>query len=571
MGTAHTIDELKALIDPLTVYQEYVRLTRRGRRSLGLCPFHKEKTPSFSVDTENGLFYCFGCHKGGDLIQFLQEIEGCSFPEALEILARKTGVTLARRTPAKGEAPDRKERLRKLLTGASAYYRQALVSASAGSRVRAYVKARGIRPETEEALGLGYAPAGGGLLPHLRREGFSVEEAQEAGLVIEKNRGEWFERFRNRLLFPIVDLMGRTVGFGGRALGDDEPKYLNSPESPIFQKRDVLFGLNLSKAAVREKEQLLLVEGYMDYLAVTQAGVSNAAATLGTALAEGQVRILKRYAREVVLNFDQDRAGMAAVQRAIQILLGEGVRIRVLSVPDGKDPDEFIRKNGAEAYRGLVENARPFFDHVVDGAQSEAGTLDVPGKMAFLEEIVPYLSAVSDPIERQEYAKEVAGRLGMDPAPVLQRLSRGAVGDKVSHDGKRPSPFSVPVTEQILVMGILAYPEAAAGHLASLPPEAVQELSVAELVGCLARGGKPQGPEQTSLLAYIQNSCHELASEKDLENAVADVATSFLRKRERQIQQQIKEASQANDFGLIQILNREKMALLQQIQSLERQ
>lgn len=571
MGTAHTIDELKALIDPLTVYQEYVRLTRRGRRSLGLCPFHKEKTPSFSVDTENGLFYCFGCHKGGDLIQFLQEIEGCSFPEALEILARKTGVTLARRAPSKGEAPDRKERLRKVLSSASAYYRQALVSAPAGSLVRAYVKRRGIRPETEEAMGLGYAPAGGGLLAHLRRERFSVEEAQEAGLVIEKSRGEWFERFRNRLIFPIVDLMGRTVGFGGRALGDDEPKYLNSPESPIFQKRDLLFGLNLSKAAVREKEQLLLVEGYMDYLAVTQAGVLNAAATLGTALAEGQVRILKRYAKEVVLNFDRDRAGTAAAQRAIQILLGEGIRIRVVEVPDGKDPDEFIKKNGAEAYREWVEKARPFFDYLVDGAQAGAGRLDVPGKMAFLEEIVPYLSAVSDPIERQEYAKEMAGRLGMDPTPVLQRLSKGALGDKAESDGRRPQPLNVPVTEQILVMGILAYPQAAEAHLAALPPEALRELSVAGLVGSLLKGGKPEGPEQTSLLAYIQNSCHQLASEKDLESAVAEVASAFLRTRERQIQQQIKEASQANDFGLIQILNREKMALLQQIQALERQ
>lgn len=390
------------------------------------------------------------------------------------------------------------------------------------------------------------------------------------GLVMERGRGEWSERFRNRLLFPIVDLMGRTVGFGGRALGDEEPKYLNSPESPVFQKRDVLYGLSLTKNSVREREQVLLVEGYMDFLAVYQAGVANAAATLGTALAEGQVRILKRYAREVVLNFDQDPAGLAAAQRAIQVLLAEGLRIRVVVVPDGKDPDEFIRKNGAGAYADLVGAARPFFDFVVDRAQGALAGRDVPAKMAFLEDVVPYLAAVADPLERQEYAKDVAGRAGLDTAMVLKRLAKASAGAQAPPPEGRTARFSVPVTEQVLVKGFLAFPEAAGKAYGELPDEARQDLATAALLGSLARQGGPEGPEQTALLAYIQNSCHEVGAAADVENAAADVMEKYLRKREREIQQQIREASQRRDMGLVQILHREKMALLQQIRSLDR-
>lgn len=569
MATAHTADELKALIEPQAIYQDYVKLARRGRRSVGLCPFHKEKTPSFSVDLENGLFYCFGCHKGGDLLQFIQEMEHCSFPEAMEILARKGGVSYEPRGAGKSPAPDRRDRLRKLLQAASAYYRAALKGAPAESPVRQYVKRRGILPATEEALGLGFAPPAGGLLSQLSREGFTAEEAQEVGLVLERGRGEWSERFRNRLIFPIVDLMGRTVGFGGRALGDEEPKYLNSPESPVFQKREVLYGLNLTKGAAKEREQLLIVEGYMDFLAVTQAGVPFAAATLGTALAEGQIRLIKRYAKEVVLNFDQDPAGLAASKRAIQLLLAEGLRIKVAAVPDGKDPDEFIRRNGAQAYARLVERALPFFDFVVERARPALEGGDVAAKMAFVEELTPYLSSVSDALERQEYAKEAAGRAGLDPGLVLKRLAKAAAG--APQAGPAPAARApVPVVEQVLVRGLLAFPEEGPKVVGKLPAEALRDLQLAPLVQSLLRDGRPEGPEQTALLALVQNSCHEAQTVGDLESAVDAVREKHLRQKERAIQQQIREASRRKDYSLVQILNREKMALLREIQAIER-
>lgn len=572
MGVAHNLDELKHLIGPLAVYQDYVRLTARGRRRVGLCPFHKEKTPSFSVDEENGLFYCFGCHKGGDMIQFVQEMEGVGFREALELLARKAGVDLEWRSQggARDQAPDRKERLRKCLQSARDYYRGCLVAAPKGAPVKAYVERRGIAPATEEALQLGFAPGQGGLLAHLRKAGYTAEEAQEAGLLLERNRGEWYERFRNRLIFPIVDLLGRTVGFGGRALGDDEPKYLNSPESPVFQKREVLYGLNWTKGAVREKEQLVLVEGYMDFLAVYQAGVGNAAATLGTALAEGQVRLVRRYAREAVLNFDRDPAGVAAAKRAIQVLLGEGMRIRVISVPEGKDPDEFVRKEGAEAYARLVSGAKPFFEFLVDQSRGSLARGGVEGKMAFLEEVTPYLTAVADPIERQEYAKEVAGRAGLDMGLVLGRLARASAGDRAVHEAPAGPRHEVPVAEQMLVKGLMepGFRARVSALMDGIPQEALSGLTAAELLGALRRTGAPQGPEQTALLAYIQNGCHEALSEANLESAAASIVEDHLREQERHLQQQIRDASRKGDLGLVQILNREKMAVLERIHAL---
>lgn len=570
MGIAGSVDELKGLIDPLAVYQDYVRLQRKGRRSLGLCPFHKEKTPSFSVDGDNGLFYCFGCHKGGDVIQFVQELEHCSFPEALEILARKAGVSLSFTREAKGTAPDRKERLRKLLESAAGFYHKALLASSKSSVVWTYARKRGIAEEIAASLRLGYAPPEGGLLPHIRREGYEAEEGQEAGLLLERQRGEWGERFRNRLLFPIQDVMGRVVGFGGRALGDDEPKYLNSPETPVFQKRDTLFGLNLTKAAVREREQVLLVEGYMDFLAVWRAGAAHAAATLGTALADGQVRLLKRYCKEVVLNFDRDAAGLAAAQRAIQLLLAEGLRVKVVLLPEGKDPDEFIGLKGAAAYLRLVEAAQPFFKFLVDRESSALEGGSVEARMAFLDRLVVYLAAVPDPIERQAYVTEVASwaRLGQDVNLILKRLSRAIPGEKPpEHPPARA--VTLAVTEQVLVKGYLAFPEAAEKLLSVLPAESLETLSIAPLLDSLRRRGKAEGPEQTLQLAFIQNSCHEAPSVEDLKAAVHEVRGAHLRKKEQSIQRQLTEASRRNDFDHIQMLQRERMALMEQIHSLD--
>jgi DNA primase len=572
MNKAHTAEELKQLVEPLRVYEEYIRLSHQGRRAKALCPFHKEKTPSFSVDMETGLFHCFGCHKGGDVLTFLQEAEGCSFPESLEILARMAGVEYEPRGRTARDAPDRKERLRKLLAAAQDFYRKALASAPATSEVRRYMERRGIARRTEDELLLGFAPSGGGLQAHLSRLGYTMAEAVEAGLLMDRGGGETSERFRNRLLFPILDPIGRTVGFGGRSLGADEPKYLNSPESPVFQKRDLLYGISWTKGAIKERGQAVLVEGYMDFLALYQAGVTHAVATLGTALAEGQARLMKRYAGEAVLNFDRDAAGLAAAKRAILVLMAHGLRVRVLALTEGKDPDEFLRARGPEAYIELLDRAEPFFDFLAEQAQRGAVLHSVEGDLKFLDEMAEYLRSVPDPLEREGYARELAGRLRLDPKKVMGRLkdAQRVVQGPSQATPPAPAPAVLPALQQTLVRGLEKFPELAGEISGIIPREDLLRLPAGSLLASLMEGRGAEGPDQTVALAYIRNSCHDAPTREDTLAAARGLFGEVLGRCEQDIQRQIREASRKNDFGLIAILNREKMAVVRRRQSLTR-
>ncbi len=572
MASVNSVQELKNLVDPIGVYGEYVRLARKGKRSVGLCPFHREKTPSFSVDQETGLFYCFGCHKGGDLLRFLQDVEGCSFGEALEILASRAGVTLSLSAGRQGTvpgAPDRKERLRKALASAEKYYRLALKAEKKGSPIRSYMEERGLGPAQEEAFSLGYAPPGGGLMNHLAGDGFTPEEAAECGLVIEREQGGRAERFRNRLLFPIKDPMGRTAGFGGRAIDGQEPKYLNSPETPVFQKRDVLFGLCWTKEEIRKKGQAVLVEGYMDFVAAHGAGVTNVVAGLGTALASGQAALLGRYAKEVILSYDGDPAGLAAAQRAVPVLLGHSLSIRVATFPQGKDPDECIKRAGAETYRRRVAEAVPFFRFLVEQAQAKAVLGSVEGRVAFVDSLSEYLAAVPDPLARQEFASEAAGRAGLDPNMVIRRLGEKTRGNKEQAEEKAPAELlKIPVNEQMLVKGLRRYPKEGAALCAQLPEELSQSLSVAPLLEDLARGAEPGDPARLKMLAFIDNSCHEAPSLEAFRSAVRSLLAEHLLEKQRRIRRQIEDAGQRQDERLVEVLNREMMAVVEEVRGL---
>lgn len=572
MASVNSVQELKNLVDPIGVYGEYVRLARKGKRSLGLCPFHREKTPSFSVDQETGLFYCFGCHKGGDLLRFLQDVEGCSFGEALEILANRAGVTLSLTTGRSGgfpNAPDRKERLRKALASAERYYRAALKSEQKGSPVRAYLENRGLDGTAVETFALGYAPLSSGLLNHLAGEGFSPEEAMECGLVVEREQGGRAERFRNRLLFPIRDAMGRTVGFGGRAIDAQEPKYLNSPETPVFQKRDVLFGLCWTKEEIRKKGQAVLVEGYMDFVSAYRAGVLNVVAGLGTALSTGQAALLGRYAKEVVLNYDGDSAGLTAAQRAVPILLNHSLAVRVASLPAGKDPDECIKSAGAEAYRQAVADSVPFFRFLVEQAQAKAVLGSVDGRVAFVDSLADYLAAVPDPMARQEFAGETAGRAGLDPNQVLRRLNDKTRGQKdVAAENPAQEPLRVPMNEQMLIKGLRLFPKEGAALCANLPEELRKALVIAPLLDDLAKGKEPQEPARLAMLAFIDNSCDDTLTLNNFQSAVRSLRAEHLLEKNRRIRHQIEDAIQRRDTRLVEILQREITAIAQEVRGL---
>jgi len=459
--------------------------------------------------------------------------------------------------------------MRSAVEAAAAVFRSWLEKASPEGPVARYLVRRGIEPAAVEALGLGYAPPEGGLIPILRRKGIGIQDLEEAGLVVRRDGGRMVERFRNRLIFPIFDVLGRVVGFGGRILGDGEPKYLNSPETPIFQKRSLLYGLNWSKDAVKKAGEAVLVEGYMDYLALHQAGVTHAAATLGTALTEVQARLLKRYADTVILNFDRDAAGLNAARRAVHVLLGEGLRIRVMLLPSGKDPDDFIKAEGAEAYRKEVGAAKPFFTFLAEQAQEGAALHTVEGDMKVLTELEDFLRAVPDPVERETHARDLAGRLRMDPRALIRRLgrerTRPSSGEEASPAGKG---VALPPNQQMLIRGILRHPEERETLRTLLSEETLRAMKAGPLVENLLHGRVADGPEQTLMMAYVKHNCHDAPTLESTLAAAASIRSEYLLRKERRIQQQIREASREGDMDLIRILNREKMAVIKERQAL---
>jgi DNA primase len=424
----HFIDAVRNAADIVQVISEYVPLKRAGARMKGLCPFHKEKTPSFSVDPNAQLFYCFGCQTGGDVFKFMQLYEKADFGEVVKTLASRAGLPL----PAvreKKQGPE--ERLLRMNRAAHDFFRSKLQDEGVGRRCRAYLAERGLDAETADKLGLGFAPdSWEALRGHLLSERYRIEEMHRGGLVLPRKSGQgYYDRFRNRLIFPIRDLMGRTVAFGGRALGDDEPKYINSPETPVYTKGAVLYGLDLAKKAIRSEGRAIVVEGYLDLAAVMQAGFENVVATLGTAFTPEQVKLLARCTEDVLVSYDGDSAGAAATARSLDLLLERGIKVGVVDLPSGSDPDDFIKKEGAEAYGRLLAEAPEYLRFLI---QRELRTRDVgrlEDKIAAANAVLPHVAALGNAIERAAWAGRLADALHIDDELVLQELhaaTRGA-------------------------------------------------------------------------------------------------------------------------------------------------
>ncbi len=350
-------EEIRDRIDIVELVSQYVKLERAGKNFKGLCPFHTEKTPSFHVSPELNRFHCFGCGASGDVFGFLMRIEGLSFREAMRRLAERAGIEL-RTDSLPQEAPDERDRLRKIVFAANFFYRQALKRTPAAQE---YLIKRGLTPETVEAFELGYAPDGWDyLLRFLQKHNFSLEDAEMAGLLKAREDGSgYYDRFRNRITFPIHDASGRAVAFGARTMGSDEPKYLNSPETPLFEKRNTFYGWHKARGAILQQRAAIIVEGYLDLIMLHQYGFAHSLATLGTAFTEDHAARLKRLAERVYLMFDSDSAGIRAALRAGEALLGAGIPTLVVSLPQGEDPDSLLRAQGAEALQRTLEAATP--------------------------------------------------------------------------------------------------------------------------------------------------------------------------------------------------------------------
>ena len=417
------VHSVRAAADIDRLVGEYVPLKTNGRKLKGLCPFHEEKTPSFTVDPDKGLFYCFGCRAGGDVFEFYMRHEKVDFPDALRELAQRFGVPIPQRRG--GATGGEHQRLGEMHREAAAFYRSALAG-PAGAAARNYLKRRGFDDQTVQTLKIGYAPESWDALKgSLRRAGYREDEILKSGLTVARKDGNGsYDRFRDRLMFPIEQAGGGVIAFGGRILGDGEPKYLNSPETPLFHKGRHFYGLSWSREAIREADQVIVVEGYTDFAALWQAGIRNVVAVLGTGFTLEHVKLLARYTRRVVINFDADRAGRDAADRAVVALMDGEFELKVMELPAGEDPDGFLRKSGAEAYLEQVSRAPAFVEHVVARACEGRNLSSPEAKAQAVGEILPRLTGLQNRILVASALARIADRLDLDEADVRAEYRR---------------------------------------------------------------------------------------------------------------------------------------------------
>ncbi len=424
------VDQVRTAADIVKIVGDYVKLRKAGANYMGLCPFHQEKTPSFAVHPVKQIFHCFGCGVGGDVFKFVMQIENLTFPEALRRVAEKVGVHLEER--AGDETYDANTKLRaglqKVHEVASKFFAAQLGGSAEGRMARAYLADRGVTDEIVGRFRFGYAPGDGqALTRHLTGADFEKEVLEKSGLIIfDAERQRYYDRFRRRIIFPIANESGKVVAFAGRALGDDQPKYLNSPETAIYTKSRLLYHLDRAGQAIRKLDYTILVEGYMDCIAVASSGIENVVASCGTSLTEGQIRLLKRHSQRVVVNYDPDSAGMAATERSLALLLEEGFEAKVLALPGGLDPDSFIRKKGAAAYRELLAGAPTYLDYLTERAATKHDVRTPEGKVAAANAVLPYLVKVPNPMLRAELSGRLAERLRLDERLLRDELRRAA-------------------------------------------------------------------------------------------------------------------------------------------------
>jgi DNA primase len=440
-------EKVKQQADIVRVIGEYVQLKKAGQNFRGLCPFHSEKTPSFNVHPTKQIYHCFGCGQGGDVFKFVMEMEKCPFPEALRIVAEKCGIALPRpkeRSPEERRENQQRAVLVEIHREAQSYFAKQLEGTLEGRAARAYLEDRGLDRDAITRFGIGYAPSGGDLLVRHLKGKYQERALVESGLVSRDSGGRLFDRFRRRITFPISNDSSKIVAFGARSLGDDQPKYLNSPETPIYSKSNVLYHLDRAKDALRRQDFAVLVEGYMDAIAVARAGISNVVASCGTALAETQIKLLGRFTKRVIVNYDPDTAGQAATERSLTALLEQDFEVRVLNLPaigDKKaDPDLFIREKGADAYREQLKNSPPYVDYLITRArQMDLSTGE--GKSRAVNFLLPYVQRIPNSILRSEWATRIAQQLRIDE-PVLRAALGKAAKERRSEVKLQPELVS---------------------------------------------------------------------------------------------------------------------------------
>jgi DNA primase len=461
------IDQIRQAADIVDIASLYTTLKLRGRKHVGLCPFHSEKGPSFTVDSEKQLFHCFGCGIGGDVFTLVMEKENLTFPEAMNYLAERYHIPLPQKSRLSPELQKLEEKVYQVNERALAFFRQSLHRSKEGETALAYLRKRGLSGETLETLKVGYAPnSWTALVSHLRDKGFEPALLEKAGLALpgQKTAGH-YDRFRGRVIFPIFSLTGKVVGFGGRTIVEADPKYLNSPDTPVYSKGKLLYGLNWTKDALREAGEVILVEGYTDFASLYQAGVRNVAASLGTALTPQQVALAMRFGPQVVINYDGDAAGRNAALRAVPLCLEKAVPCRVVLLPQGLDPDAYVRQYGRDSYLDQVKRSVPGLKFLVE-MTAKTGRMDIPEQKArIVRSVLAEIEKIPDALARGEHLKQAGDWLGLDEADLRRLVEQPAPAP--SGEGK---DFLLPAEKRLLQI-VLQNPEVRDGILSALKDE----------------------------------------------------------------------------------------------------
>jgi len=568
MFSDDTINRVRDSVDIVELVSGYVALRKTGKNHVGLCPFHSEKTPSFSVNPDKQIFHCFGCGVGGDAFKFLELQEGLNFPEAVRGLAERSGITLPADSRERGDrrTEDDRPALFAIVADAAAYFQREL-EGPAGSAARAYLKKRGVTETVIADFSLGFArPEWDGLLKHLRQKGYAQGLMEKAGLIVKRSEGDgYYDRFRGRIIFPIRDIAGKVIAFGGRVMDDSLPKYLNSPETPLYSKSNVLYCLNRAKEPGRRLGYFVIVEGYLDALACHQFGAKNAVATLGTALTEGHLRLMRRFAHNLVLIFDPDPAGVKAALRGLDLFVASGMKVNVVSLPDGDDPDTFLNKRGYEAFAACLKKSEKFMDFVLRQVVADGRAAPIDGKVEKAGEMLGVIARLQSGIERDYYLKKTAEALDLDEAVLRQEMPKDARPRQAPPVHGRAAPpvrSRRPKAEEILIHLMLKDGALAQSLLGELRPQDFTDPlyqraaeRMFEVLGqdgslepsCLFRDGDEELNSLFSHYAVLELDCED--PQKSFRDCVSLIRQQDPEKKMKQIVRALKEAEQQGNDG----------------------
>jgi len=583
------VETIRQRIDIVELVSRYVKLKKVGSNYTGLCPFHAEKAPSFTVSSRKGFFHCFGCKASGDVFSFLMKIEGKDFPEVLQELAERAGVELPQRRPADMRVREEGRRQIEINQMAADYYHRQLLDPVAGKRARDYLQRRGLGEDFVRRFMLGYAPGGWqGLCDHLQREKVSMEDAAALGLVGKGSRG-FYDVFRDRLIFPILGLDGKVRGFGARILNPEEegPKYINSRQSRVFDKSEILYGLQQARAAIQSAGEAVLVEGYFDVLTPSAAGVEKIIATCGTALTENHARVLRRFCEKVITVFDADEAGLAASYRSARIMLEQDLSPYMVTLPDGEDPDSFVRGRGGEAFQRLIKDARPTIEVLAESAYREAGD-DVEARTRALKKLLPLLAACRDRLRLGNYTFMLADRFSVGEEYIRQALGQARrreddrrTGGQARATRTADSPGFHP-DEETLVVLLHLFPRLAGRAEESEIVEYMDAEPLRRLVRQMIDTG-PDGADQSWFdgiedqelknrlvgMSIVDDAYPEDKADYLLQECVTKIRRRHLKSQQRRLTEGIQQAEREGNQQEIQRLQKDKILLDRELRALE--